>query len=102
MSGDDQQLDFGDLAAATIDSCGYLNPFRFDLPERPAIGLERGLLPCELLPSHDRLVNKPGLNFNPTANPANRFGGSERRARTQEWFPHDVSTFCVVQDGPSH
>ena len=57
MPGENQRLDFRDLAAAAGDSCGDPQSLGFDLLERPAVALERGFLAGELLPALDDHVD---------------------------------------------
>jgi hypothetical protein len=53
MPGAKFRFDDRDLAAAAIDSCGSLRPFRFDLVECPAIAVENGAAAGEGLPALD-------------------------------------------------
>jgi hypothetical protein len=57
VSGENQRLDFRDLADAAGDSCGDPHAFGFDLFECPAVAVKGGLLAGEFLPSLDDHVD---------------------------------------------
>jgi hypothetical protein len=87
------RFNLGDFVLAAVN---HRSRYAFDLREHVPIAFERGQLPCELLLSHDHLVDKSRLNFYSTTNPADRLGGSKRRTRTEEWLPHHAAAFGLM------
>ena len=69
VPGNNLRLDFRDLAAASLDSCGDSQPFGFDLLERPAISFEHRLLADERLPPKYCYVHVLCIKLDSAADP---------------------------------
>src|SRR5579863_5010487 len=96
------RLDFRDLAAAALDSCGDSHSFCFDLVERSAIAIERCRSTLELLPTLNHDVDIFRIELDPTANAARQFRGRKRGAAAEKRLVHQLAALSVIQNRPTH
>lgn len=88
VTGEDQRLDFRDLAEAALDSCRDSDPFGFDLIEGPAITIKRGRSTGQFLPAHDHDVNLLGIEFHADTDALGELRRRALGAAAQERFIH--------------
>ena len=102
MAGPNLRFDFRDLAVASFHSCGYSEPFGFDLIERAAAAFERCFQAGELLPPDNRNIRIFRIDVDAVADSPGNLGRHHRRSRTEEWIVNQFVTFGVVQDWAPH
>ena len=102
MAGQEQRLDFRDLAAALGDSCRHLHPCGLDFVERSAVGFERGFLAGQALPAQDRDIHVLRIEFDSAADAPGQLGGGERCAAAEERFVDQFAALGVIEDRAPH